>query len=619
MSLRLLLLALLFAPCAHASDSVVLSTEFVHVRNADPREWTSYPEVAANAAFELTFDLPDSTDYELLTLRQAGTKQTWNLFLNEQKIGSLLRDHNDLEYGVAIPPDLLQREGNRLRIETTSEHPDDIHVGMVRLFRRALPLVDATEAEELARKRGFRRPVPPMDTTVSLSMIEEQSGNPVPCRFTIIDADTGTLVFIGAESDDRLAIREGVVYSIDGSATFKLEGSRDRPRRYRVFCGRGFEYGLEETTIVVDGTQQTIEREFSLRREVSTPGLVSCDPHLHSFEFDRHGDCTLTERLISIAGEGVEVPISTAHDKHIDYQAETNRIGASRWMTPILGCEVTTNLGHFNSFPIELGSTPAEHKLRPWEQIFKNIYATPGVKICILNHGRDVHRGFTPLAPENFDLSTGTFLNGRVFRANGMELINSGAQQSDPMQLVHDWFALLRSGHQVAGVGTSDSHTVNFAIPGQGRTYVPCPDGDPSSLDTAAVVDAFLAGKTMTSFGLLTMLEQKDDQVRIRVMGPSWTKAEEVTLFVNGDAHSRIQIDGVFVSTEESEATGTRFDFELPLPIVDSDRYFLCAVATGPGITAPWWPMMPPYQPDTPEFEPFVMGISAPLWIEPEP
>ena len=43
---------------------------------------------------------------------------------------------------------------------------------------------------------------------------------------------------------------------------------------------------------------------------------------------------------------------------------------------------------------------------------------------------------------------------------------------------------------------------------------------------------------------------------------------------------------------------------------------FLCAVATGPGITEGWWAIMPPYQPDSPDFTPFVMGISPAAWIE---
>ncbi len=90
------------------------------------------------------------------------------------------------------------------------------------------------------------------------------------------------------------------------------------------------------------------------------------------------------------------------------------------------------------------------------------------------------------------------------------------------MQLVHDWFALLKSGHDIAGIGSSDSHTVNFAIAGQARTYVSCPDHDPGNIDVKTAVDSILAGKTYVSFGLLTHLElnESDGTVTTRVLGP---------------------------------------------------------------------------------------------------
>ena len=42
----------------------------------------------------------------------------------------------------------------------------------------------------------------------------------------------------------------------------------------------------------------------------------------------------------------------------------------------------------------------------------------------------------------------------------------------------------------------------------------------------------------------------------------------------------------------------------------------LSAVETGPGITESWWSIMPPYQPTSPDFTPFVMGISPAVWAE---
>lgn len=614
MTIRILLLLVLF-PFLRSSfggDFVALEKRFLHIRNAEPREWAKFPEEAQGRQLSVSFDLEDPDEFSVLTLRQKGTKQIWDVILNDTKVGNLLRDHNHLESGFAIPVGLLKAEGNRIEISTTSENPDDIRIGDLKLHRKTAKLVGEEEANALSQARGYPRALPEMSTIIRLTATEEESGAPLPCRFTIIDTDTGGLVLVGAESNDRIAVRDGVVYSLDGSASIRLAGDASHPRSYRVFCGRGFEYGIEEADIYVDGSGKTFDLKFSLRREVETPGLVACDPHLHTYEFDRHGDCTLVERLISIAGEGVELPISTAHDKHIEYAAEADRIGASQWFTPILGCEVTTHLGHFNTFPIQPSAAPAQHKLRTWEQIFKNIFDTPGVRVCILNHGRDIHRGFTPLHPDQFDRESGTFKNGRILRANAMELINSGAQQTDPMQLVGDWFSLLKSGHSIAGIGSSDSHTVNFAIAGQARTYLPCPDGDVSSIPVGLAVETFLKGETMVCFGLLSQLEIESGEAKVSVLGPSWTRLSEVRLFLNGK-----EIRTIDVPLDSGGVPGRKFSQSFSLEEIGASAGgFLCAVAKGPGITASWWPMMPPYQPDSPSYEPFVMGISQAVWVE---
>jgi len=611
----LLTLVALLTPhsVALGADGLVINSGIHHLRNAEPREWSHFPEIAEAAELRIEFELESPEKFSLMTWQQKGTKQTWSAFLNEKELGKLLRDHNHLEFGLRIPDGTLREGKNVLVIKTTSETPDDIFVGNVQLHRSPATLTSEENAESLLKGRGFRRDLPEMTTSLNLTALEAESEEPLPCRFTIIDADSGAMVFIGAESSDEIAVREGVVYTLNGQASFRLAGSKANPRRYEIYCGRGFEYGLETRTIEISGETDPVALDFTLRREVATPGLIACDPHLHTFEHDRHGDCTLTERLISVAGEGVELAISTGHDKHIDYAAEGDRIGASDWFTSVLGCEVTTNLGHFNTFPILPGAKPAEHKLRPWERIFENIFATPGVEICILNHGRDVHRGFTPLHPDNFDLSTGTFLRGETLRANGMEVINSGAQQTDPMELVGDWFALLKSGHSIAAIGSSDSHTVNFAIPGQARTYLRVNDEDVSKIDVDAAVDSLLAGRAMVSFGLLTTLEYDSDtrETSLSVLGPSWTTAETITLFRNGE-----EVRTIRLAEEVGKTAGTKYQTRLTLKDWDArPGDFLCAIASGPGIAEGWWPMMPPYQPDKPDYVPFVMGISEALWI----
>lgn len=602
---RLLFFVVLFlGSIALGAEPLVFDPDFHHLRNAEPREWSHYPEEAESARLVSFFDVEKPESFRILTFRQEGTKQTWTISLNGQQLGRLPRDHNHLEHAIALPEGLLKAEKNELVVETKSEKPDDIQIGDFALHHEKLNLVSPERAAELEKKRGYPRALPNLGFRVRLSA--KASGEAIPCRFTIVDTETGALALIGAESDDRLAVREGIVYSIDGEATILLK----RGRTYQVTCGRGFEYSIDQQTIDAGKEGEEASLEFSLMREVETPGWVACDPHLHTYEFDRHGDCDLTERLISCAGEAVELVISSAHDKHVSYDEESARIGTSKWMTSVTGCEVTTSFGHFNTFPNQTSSKPVEHKLRTWPRIFADIFAAPDVRVCILNHGRDVHRNFTPLAPENFDAEKGTFTHGRELRANAMELINSGAQQTDPMQLVHDWFALLRSGHKIAGIGSSDSHTVNFAIPGQGRTYLPVDDSDVGKVDVNAATDSLLEGQGAVSFGLLSLLEIMGDSVTISVLGPSWTSVSEIVIYRNGESIHTIKPLGKNRAGLKEEVV---FSLE-ELQAKPGD--FLCAVATGPGIADGWWRMMPPYQPDKPDYEPFVMGISPAVFVK---
>ncbi len=598
---------------AFAYSQQTLEPEFLHIRNTPAQEWSHFPVEANSSDLRINFDLENPQSIQLLTLRQEETRQAWEVRINDQKLGTLPRDHNHLEHGIQIPVGLLKKAGNILEIATKSDQPDDIRLGDIALHDSLEVLVDEERANSLFLQRGYRRALPPMSAEVTLKATDKETGKPLPCRFTVIDAETGALAFIGAESDDRIAVREGVVYTLDGKATIKLAGNSDHPRRYKIFCGRGFEYSVDQIEVTIH-SETDLTKEFSISHEVPTPGLVACDPHLHTFQFDRHGDCNLVERLISIAGEGVELPVSSGHDKHLDFTQEATRIGADNWFTPVLGCEVTTHIGHFNSFPIESEAKPAEHKLRPWPQIFQNIYATPGVRVCIINHGRDVHRGFRPFGPENFDLKSGTFQRGWKLEANGMELINSGAQQTDPMELVHDWFALLRSGHRIAGVGTSDSHTVNFAIPGQGRTYLETNDHTPGSIDIDEAVDSLVEGRSWVSFGLLTQfdLDREKKEVTARVLGPSWTTSDRIRIFRNGE-----EIRSLKIPADSGGAAGEKFSETFSLAELEVNYGdFLCAVATGPGISEGWWPIMPPYQPDSPNFTPFVIGISPAVWVD---
>lgn len=150
--------------------------------------------------------------------------------------------------------------------------------------------------------------------------------------------------------------------------------------------------------------------------------------------------------------------------------------------------EVTTAVGHFKipgrdrvfdrvfDFPVRADGPIPDYQLKEWRSLFESIADRTGARVVILNHARDLHGGYRPFGAEYHNAATGENLDGWELQANAMEVVNSGAQQTDMMRLCHDWLTMLNRGTFLTPVGSSDSHDVSRFIIGQGRTYIRCRD-----------------------------------------------------------------------------------------------------------------------------------------------
>jgi hypothetical protein len=239
----------------------------------------------------------------------------------------------------------------------------------------------------------------------------------------------------------------------------------------------------------------------------------------------------------------------------------------------------------------------------------------------VLNHPRDRHLGFRPFGPERHNAATGADLDGWELPANTLEVVNSGAQQTDVLRPYRDWFALLNRGTLLTPVGASDSHDVSRFIVGQGRTYVRCRAADPGAIDVAEAVASLRVGRVLVSCGLLADITVNDrygpgdlapaaDEVKVavRVLGPSWVTADRVELYVNGvKVHEARIADG--------GRPGVKWSGEWRLPRTRHDVH-LAAVASGPGVRELYWPIAKPYQPDGPAVERRVLGSTGAVWVD---
>jgi hypothetical protein len=588
------LLPLLFGALeSPAAADLVITERMHHLRSSAEREWADFPEQAEGTELVRAFQAKPNDREQTLRLRHRDLKQLWRVLVNGKEIARLPFDEADMITHWVVPAGTLREGANELRIHCTGRASDDVLIGHV-------TLIDRPREEVLS------------DATVDVSVHEEPSGRAIPSRITVAD-EHGTLASLGNVSDAQHAVRPGVVYSGSGAVRLKLPAGR-----YVIYAGRGFEYSVASVTIdVAPGSQ--VSRRLAIGREVDTMGWAAMDTHVHTGTFARHGDAAIDERMLTIAGEGVELPVSAEHNTRIAF--DPHAAGLREHFTPVMGTEVTTpSLGHFNVFPIPGEGRAIDERAPDWARLREAIAGAAAEPVIVLNHGRDAHGGFRPLGRARHISIAGEDLERSSLPANAMEVVNSGAVMSDGLALPRDWMGMLNRGMILTPVGSSDSHDVSRYIIGQGRTYVRCDDRIPGRIDLTRAMERVRRGQVMVSYGLLAELDVQGKgpgelvdskgelDVRIRVKGPGWTRAQRVALYVNG-----------VKAREEEIQTGTNagvkweVTWRLPRP---SHDVHLVAIATGPGIAAPYWPTAKPYQPTSIEFTPYVLGLSGAVFVD---
>jgi hypothetical protein len=494
----------------------------------------------------------------------------------------------------SLPAGMLLDGKNTLEIKTNSTEADDIRVGNLIVDNRPIQQV-LSEAE------------------IEITIMEKEKNQLTPGRITILNADR-ILQTVASPAKEMLAIRPGYVYTASGKATVQLPAGA-----YTIYAGRGFEYGVDSVRIDVK-PRDRLQKTLSIQREVDTEGWTSSDTHVHTLTYSGHGDATIEERVITLAGEGIELPIATDHNVYVDLAPVARSKNVIQYFTPLVGNEFTTQVGHFNVFPVTPGAAIMDHKVANWSQAAANIPNDDQSKIIILNHARDVHHNFRPFDPSHHLASTGTRSDDWSFPANAMEIINSGSQQTDIVQLFHDWMGMLNHGHWITPVGSSDSHDVSRFTVGQGRTYIKSDDKDPSSIDIKNTLSNFMDGKVMVSLGLLPKIlvngvygpgdlvpSAKQLKISVEVLGPSWVHADRVSLYANGIKIREEKID------KKAGPLRSNHSWNIPLP---SHDIYLVAIAEGPGNGMPWWPMAKPFQPVSISWEPRLFGSTGAVRID---
>ena len=298
---------------ATAAQSAVftLDSQTHHLGVKGQPEWDIFEgNVPESDSLKLTFTShPNEREFTLF-IRQEDVKQEWPVTLNGHKLGQLFLMEADLIHTLAVPAGTLREGENELVITTKTK--EDILI-------RSIALGDDAKERLLT-------------STLTVNVLEKATGEPVPSRITIVDSNR-SLIPIFDDGDTNLATRPGVVYTATGRARFRTIAGRPA-----LYATRGPEYTMAVARDVDLESDKTVD--LTIERVADTHGWVSSDTHIHTFSFSKHGDALLRERIITLAGEGIELPISTEHNLHADYQPAIEELGLGKYFTLVRGNEV---------------------------------------------------------------------------------------------------------------------------------------------------------------------------------------------------------------------------------------------------------------------------------------
>ena len=407
-------------------------------------------------------------------------------------------------------------------------------------------------------------PIPLTTADVPLSTfnitVTDSMGTALPVKLTFLKGDgtdPGKIFDITDGDPNHIAVRRNVVYVIDGKASLSIPAGG-----WQVYASRGMEFGISKAHVdVLPGS--TFQWTTSLPRVIDTAGWAGGDFHLHTLTHSGHGDSNMPERMISIAGEGVEFAVATDHNVNVDYGPTMKQVGADPYFTAVTGNEISASYGHFNAYPLDPKAPVIDWKAETpalFAETRANTNSAGIVPIIQVNHPRwgniDYYgaRGLDPWSGEagnanwSWDFDAVEVMNENSGWGWYDAAIDTEAVDACRHSVMRDWINMINAGRRVAPMGNSDSHTVQSNVAGIPRTYVRVNDNNPAAIDVAEVADAVRRGAVMATTGpFITVsangagpgdLVQNTDgniELIIGLQSAPWIPVDRIRVLANGD------------------------------------------------------------------------------------
>lgn len=370
------------------------------------------------------------------------------------------------------------------------------------------------------------------------------SGEPLPTRWVIRGVHpTPNPDFGPAERAQGL---RNVVYTPHGEGEVELP-----PGRYSVLACHGPEWSVAESEVEISADKGASVRA-TLEREVSTPGWIAAELHVHAApSFD--SSVTLLDRVASLVVEGIEFAAATDHNHVTDYAPASRSQGFAGEFESVAGVELTsTSWGHVNVYPYPQGVPLPDLLSQGPREIFAEVRHLGTESIIQVNHPRMQSIGLFNRAGLDLSSPTATYRDPSFsLDFDALEVIN-GLELGKPEMIeanLADWFRLLNLGYRFTAVGNSDSHRLIYQWPGYPRTYIQVEQDDPGQLDPLEVLASLRAGHAFLTTGpfvgvlvngvagpgdLLTA-DEHQAVVEVSVRAARWLDVTSAELWANGE------------------------------------------------------------------------------------
>ena len=450
------------------------------------------------------------------------------------------------------------------------------------------------------------------NATISFEIRDESTKALTPAKLVILQDNEPFSHEL--PSTDDLACRGHTIYSRTGQGTFELPVGE-----YEIWFGKGMEYSVDVQKMVVDTRQNTMLKA-RLKRELNPKGFVGADMHLHTYTFSGHGDATVEERLISCVAEGLEWAVATDHNAILDYGPYLKKLGLEKYMATAVGNEVSTNIGHFNTYPLDAKIPKVNSKITNGKELYQTIRkeGLPNTIIQV-NHPRWVDSDF--FNSKGLDPFYGKSKHPEWdWDFDAFEVLNENFgigwrdAPDNKFSVKQDWFNMLNQGIKKTGLGNSDSHSVIAQIAGVPRNYIKSSTEVPTEISNEELAQNVKNQEVTVARGLFVNMTTKDGKgigatvklegtepnltLNLSVQAPSWITCHKAALIENGEV---IQTFDIPESTNVNRLTKT-----VTLQPKKDSWYVLIAYGD-----RPMAPMVQGYEKPV-----LPLGFTNPIWVD---